>query len=248
MSIFTYNGQWLVSGSSLAVAGDCCCGDEEPGKGACCWDDNGVWVCTQESEEDCEDILGGTWQGAGKSCDDIDCNEGCCDSITTSDGCIVPFCRRGYDAGSFCVPCDPDLPLPPLEGTTDCEGGTPNQVAVACTGFSPNTGDPALDAAIDPLINASYQIDLNCSAFGEEDFPSGGYTVRVSAGLSNARSAIILVISNVTNSGVASVAFNASSETPSLAECGHPVYPCSDYSGAASSGSGTGGTISVSGV
>ena len=248
MSIFTFNGQWLVSGSSPAVAGDCCCGDEEPGKGACCWDDNGVWVCTQESEEDCEQALGGTWQGKDTNCEDFDCNEGCCDTITSPGGCLVSYCRRGGTDSYLCVPCDPDLPLPPLDGTTDCEGGTPAQVAVACTGFSADTGDPALDAVLNTLINASYQIDLNCSAFGEEDFPSGGYTVRVSAGLSNVRTAIILVISNVTNSGVGSVSFSASPETPSLAECGHPVYPCSDYSGSASSGSGTGGTLSVSGV
>lgn len=246
MSIFTFNGQWLVSGSSPAVAGDCCCGDEEPGKGACCWDDNGVWVCTQESEEACEDIRGGTWQGAGKSCDDIDCNEGCCDSLTTPDGCIVPFCRRGYEAG--CVPCDPDLPLPPLEGTTDCEEGTPAQVAVACTGFSADTGDTDQNAAIDDLINDSYSVDLNCSGNADVTFGTGAYFARVAVGISSSRTASISVISTASSTTVASVELAVSAETAINTECGHSVYPCSDFSGAASATGGTGGTLSVSGV
>jgi hypothetical protein len=247
VSLHIYNGQWLISGSGPAVTSDCCCGNEDPTLGACCWDNDGTWTCTQESEESCL-ARSGTWQGEGSSCEYVDCTRGCCENVTVDDTCIVFFCRRGYTESGGCVECDPDEPFPPLEGTTSCEGGTPTQVSVSCSGFVPNTGDPAADAVFDTLINASYQVDLICTGFGSADFPSGAYTVRVSVGLTNARSASILVISNATNSGVASVAFNASPETSSVSECGNEVYPCSGYSGAASSGSGTGGTISVSGV
>lgn len=35
MSIYVYNGQWLLSGSSPATTGDCCC-DTTPENGCCC--------------------------------------------------------------------------------------------------------------------------------------------------------------------------------------------------------------------
>ena len=245
MSLQIYNGQWLISGSGPAVTSDCCCGNEDPTLGACCWDNDGTWTCTQESEESCL-ARSGIWQGEGSSCEYVDCTRGCCENVTVDDTCIVFFCRRGYTESGGCVECDPDEPFPPLEGTTDCEGGTPTQVAVSCTGFVPNTGDAGQDAAVDGLINKSYTLDLNCRASGDEDFPSGSYVVRVQASISSSRTASILVIqAGVT---VASVSLAVGSVGFETYECGSAVYPCDGFAGDATPGSGTGGTISVSGV
>lgn len=203
-------------------------GECEPG-GACCASDG---TCSQTCEDDCD----GVWQGAGTSCDDIDCESGCCTSVTSPDGgCGYSICVRGETGG--CTPCDPDEEQPE-EPVTDCSGGTPTSVTVTGSGYVANSGDPVFDAELNGMMNNSYSVDLSCNGSGSQQFTSGGYFVNVTVGLAGVRSAGMNVIFN--NSSVAVMELVAAAESPSSTDCGSNIYPCGVYSGAVTSVSGIG--------
>ena len=229
MSIRTFDGQWILAGEGIATSDDCCCGDPPPPPptlGACCDEDG---TCSQTSEEDC----GGTWHSE-VSCEDIDCESGCC-TLVTIDGCGVNLCNRGFIEG--CAPCDPDATPEPTPPVYDCLGGTPSTVTVTGSGAVAVSGDPALDAAINSLLNASYAVDIGCNGNGTASFTgSAGYRVDVVAAISFFGNGSINIISLSSGIGVAGMGVNVAPGSPTITECGQAMYPCDPFSGLTSFG------------
>ncbi len=83
------------------------------GPGACCYNDG---TCDTISEIDCISA-GGTFQGEGTTCDDVNCTGACCEpgcvEDTTPDGCDLD----GGTFQGFGTTCDPD---PCTEPTGAC--------------------------------------------------------------------------------------------------------------------------------
>lgn len=85
-----FNGKPIMVGGKVALSDDCCCGGGAVG--ACCISG----ICQEDTTEaDCI-TEGGTWQGAGTVCADVDCCEpgACCHpdnscTVETLDDCIA---------------------------------------------------------------------------------------------------------------------------------------------------------------
>lgn len=103
MSILTFNGTWLMSGSSPATSSDCCCGDEEP--------DDPPTPCATAA--DCPTFGVGceaVFPGAPESCCDGFCEPDACYpgaqitlSFTKKSGCFAPFLAHLADGDPFDV-------------------------------------------------------------------------------------------------------------------------------------------------
>jgi hypothetical protein len=223
-----------VTGYCPEARPNCCDGvcQAEPcgGLGACCDDDG---TCSQTTEGDCS----GAWH-EGVDCDDIDCTSGCCEGVTSPNGnCFYNRCVRGETDGCG-SPCDPDEPQPE-EPVPDCDGGTPASVTVTGSGYVANSGDPALDAALEAIMNDSYNVDLLCNGSGQLQLTSGPYLIQVVVGVSSSRSAAISL-----NDGFgifASMSYTPGSAASSVStDCSATIYTCSGYSGAPQTTSGVG--------
>jgi hypothetical protein len=89
-------------------------------KGACCYESGGTSICEQQTCQDCE-LLGGSFQGVGTSCDDTDCP---CDppaDHTLCEKCVDGVVADRCDYGEYCCygycepsPCVEALSLPQL--------------------------------------------------------------------------------------------------------------------------------------
>lgn len=241
MSIRTFGGQWLLAGAGVATSDDCCCGDDTPPVGACCVDGE----CSSRTQEQCL-ALGGTWKGADTSCDDYDCTQGCCEQVDPIDPGCGSICVPGYNPSEcFTGACIPGSGVAqPESGTTNCEGGTPTSVTVTGSGFTDPFG--ALPAGVVDCVNASYNVDLNCFGnSGTVRFSCGSYDVDVSVGVGASRTASISVLGSGTV--LAGLSLTAAAESSASTDCGFPIYPCSPYSGPATSVfGGTGGDVDVS--
>lgn len=219
-------------------------------KGACCHLSAGSYVCTQETAADCA-TLGGVYKGSGTDCADFDCTSGCCESVTTDDGCVVNQCVRGYNSTTCGTECDPvaDAVSDPVP---DCSGGGTSSARVTGSGYTMSTGDATYDSDVESLINATggYLVDLSCTGSGTANFDSGDYSVVVAVGVASVRSASI----SVYKFGVlsATMTLTPSAESATNTACGWAVYPCSDYNGTVTSyggdGDGTSAQIDVQGV
>ena len=230
----------------------CCDGDCQStpcdGAGACCWDDEGTYVCTSETQEVCEDVRNGTWQGAGTECSDVDCAQGCCESIETDGGCFITQCTRGYDSATCASPCDPDTDAVDLASAA-CQGGTPTAVQVTGSLYSYQLGTQEFNDEVESLINGQYDVDIDCNGTAYEEFSGATLYAAVIVNLT-AKSAAIVVNNNLDQLVARMELVVASSQTTTA--CGHALYDCSDFSGTVTftggGGDGSSAEIDVQGV
>jgi hypothetical protein len=225
------SGECCIDGYCInpCAEGECCVDGECEPTGACCASDG---TCTQTCEGDCE----GTWHD-GVACEDIDCESGCCENVTSPNGgCSYSRCVRGETSGCT-TPCDPDEEQNE-EPVISCSGGTPTAVTVTGSGYLGNTGDPFLDADLEAIMNDSYSVDLSCNGSGELTLTAGVYFITINVGLAASRSANISL-----NDGLgtfAAMARQPAAEASVSNDCVANIYPCSVFSGAVTSSSGIG--------
>jgi hypothetical protein len=223
-------------------APQCCAGVcQSDSSGACCASDG---TCTQTCEEECD----GTWH-SGVTCEGIDCESGCCTALTTDGGVCATLCNRGFIEG--CVPCDPDATPEPVPPVYDCLGGTPSTVTVTGSGAVAVSGDPVYDAELNSMLNASYAVDLGCNGSGQASFTgTPGYRVDVVAAISSGRIGSINILILPFGPQAAAMGRNVAGGTPTITECGWPMYPCDPFSGPVTFSGGpvdfTGASIDVS--
>lgn len=216
--------QKCVDGSPVVYCPEdtpnCCdgvCQEEECELGACCADDG---TCSQTTEGDCS----GAWH-EGVDCEDIDCESGCCEGVTSPNGsCFYNRCKRG-ETESCGSPCDPDEPQP-QEPVPSCDGGTPTTVTVTGSGFVSQYNSQPLDDDLNRIMNDSYVVDLLCTGAGSLSISDGGYLILVNVGVSSSR------IASITVSGLEGMELSPSQDSPTSTECGADIYPCGGFSGA----------------
>jgi hypothetical protein len=59
-------------------------------RGACCYEEGGLILCTITTPEDCDLIYGGTWQGVNTDCSDLDGNG------------VADICENAVEVGACC--------------------------------------------------------------------------------------------------------------------------------------------------
>lgn len=127
MSVYTKDGLVLLAGGQVATSPDCCC------DGACCDDGD----CTITNQPDCESG-GGTFQGIGTLCEDVDCGQATSGACCVGEVCSIKSPQDCEDAGGIYqgddTTCTPDPCITPPPTGACCVGETCSiETAADCT-------------------------------------------------------------------------------------------------------------------
>lgn len=124
--------------------------------GACCYDDG---TCEEVSEFDCR-TSGGTYQGDGTTCEDVECTGACCEPTCVEDLTPDQCEEDGGEFQGFGTTCDPN----PCPGCPDCPGNY-TTLTVAWDFSYQDSPTPPIGHAFSG--SGSFVLDItDCSATG----------------------------------------------------------------------------------